>query len=75
VDRRAFLGTLAGGLLAASLAAVAQPPRKVAFLAPISSSGNFRKSIQVTQTSRMRSHSGKDSPSRAGLSVATPRSR
>jgi hypothetical protein len=29
VDRRAFLGTLAGGLLAAPLAAEAQPARNV----------------------------------------------
>jgi putative ABC transport system substrate-binding protein len=33
MDRRTFLGTLAVGLLAAPLAAEAQPPRKVAFLA------------------------------------------
>jgi len=29
MDRRAFIGTLVGGLLAAPLAAEAQPPRRV----------------------------------------------
>ena len=33
MDRRVFVATLAGGLLASPLAAEAQPPRKVAFLA------------------------------------------
>ncbi len=45
MDRRSFIGTLAGGLLAAPLAAHAQPPTKtwrIGYLGPVSPSGGAR---------------------------------
>jgi hypothetical protein len=42
MDRRAFIGTVAGGLLAAPLAAEAQPAGKVCIATQTSSPGDTR---------------------------------